>query len=199
MKSTKPSHYEFSLSRKIIFYTILMVIFSFVCMYIATLNIPLYDTVPFLKYNASDVPLILLGLTFGPLYATLNTLMISVFEILNNGSSSIIGVLMYYLSTVSMILPSTLIYMRYKTLKSMIVGLLVSCFTVTLTMSLWNLIFVPIYMDISFESASALLLPGIIPFNLTKTLINSVITIILYPALNFLRKKFGAIISKFSL
>lgn len=199
MKSSARNHSDIPLHKKVIFYFLIMLIVSFLSMYIGSFSIPLFDSVPFLKYNAGDVPLILLGLIFGPLYATLNTLMISVFEILENGSSSIVGVLMYYLSTMAMLLPSSIIYMKYKTVKSMIIGLFISCFTVTLTMTLWNLIFVPIYMSTSFEDAKALILPGIIPFNLIKTGINSTITIILYPVAMFLCKKFHNFLSKFSL
>ncbi|MEG2295119.1 MAG: ECF transporter S component [Oscillospiraceae bacterium] len=199
MKPIPSNPLEFSFYKKIFFYLCVATITTFLCQYIASFKITLYSAVPFLKYNAADVPLILLGFIFGPFFVAMNVLMISIVEILQNGSSSIIGVLMYYLSTIAMVLPSSMIYTKHKTTKSMVLGLAISCFVVTLTMVLWNLIFVPIYINTSFEEAKSLILPGIIPFNLTKTMFNSIITIILYPGVNLIAKKYRKLLVKFKL
>jgi riboflavin transporter FmnP len=53
-----------------------------------------------------------------------------------------------------------------------------------------NLILNPIFYGIPREQVLQMMLPGILPFNLTKAIINSVITVLIYKKLsNFMRSK----------
>jgi len=52
------------------------------------------------------------------------------------------------------------------------------------------LFFNPIFYGIPREQVLQMMLPGILPFNLTKAVINSIITVLVYKKLaNFLRRK----------
>ena len=67
------------------------------------------------------------------------------------------------------------------------VGIGVVC--MTLTMMLWNYLVTPIYMGYPREAVAAMLLPIFLPFNLIKSVLNAVFTMLLYkPLMRVLRR-----------
>ncbi len=56
-------------------------------------------------------------------------------------------------------------------------------------MVLWNLLLSPIYLGTDRATVVAMLVPAIIPFNVLKGIINSVIVLLIYkPVVNGLRR-----------
>ena len=56
-------------------------------------------------------------------------------------------------------------------------------------MVLWNYILTPLYMGAARSDVAAMLVPIIIPFNLIKGVLNSVLTLLIYkPVVTGLRK-----------
>ena len=86
------------------------------------------------------------------------------------------------------------IYKRaYK--KGALIGLGTGVILTTISMLLWNYIITPIYFGISREAVAAMLIPGILPFNLIKYGINAGASLFLYKPVNLgsLRKfSFGS-------
>lgn len=153
------------------------------------LRIPFVPAVGFLKYEAKDAVLALEALILGPVPAALSSLVISLIEMVTISDTGIIGAVMNFLSSMAFVLPVGIMYKYKRSLSSAVLGLSLSVICETTVMLLWNYLISPLYMGISREAITELLLPGFLPFNLVKSLINACITFLLYkPIMTVLRK-----------
>lgn len=153
------------------------------------LRIPFVPVVGFLKYEAKDAVLALEALIIGPLPSALSSLVISLIEMVTISDTGIIGAVMNFLSSMAFVLPVGIIYKYRRSLNGAMIGLTLSVICETAVMLLWNYLISPLYMGISREAITELLLPGFLPFNLVKSLINACITFLLYkPIMTVLRK-----------
>ncbi len=153
------------------------------------LRIPFVPAVGFLKYEAKDAVLALEALILGPVPAALSSLVISLIEMVTISDTGIIGAVMNFLSSMAFVLPVGIMYKYKRSLSGAVLGLSLSVVCETTVMLLWNYLISPLYMGISREAITELLLPGFLPFNLVKSLINACITFLLYkPIMTVLRK-----------
>ena len=153
------------------------------------LRIPFVPAVGFLKYEAKDAVLALEALILGPVPSALSSLVISLIEMVTISDTGIIGAVMNFLSSMAFVLPVGIIYKYKRNIGGAVIGLILSIVSETTVMLLWNYVFSPMYMGISREAIVELLLPGFLPFNLIKSLINASITFLLYkPIMTVLRK-----------
>lgn len=153
------------------------------------IRIPFIPAVEFLKYEAKDVIIAISGFLFGPLSATLVSVVVSLIEMFTISTTGPYGFIMNIFSTLSFVLPASIIYKRKKTIESAVIGLSLGVVIMTLAMLIWNYFITPLYLKVPTEVVVGLMLPGFLPFNLIKALINAVITFILYkPLVKILRK-----------
>lgn len=153
------------------------------------LRIPFVPAVGFLKYEAKDAVLALEALILGPVPSVLSSLVISLIEMVTISDTGIIGAVMNFLSSMAFVLPVGIIYRYKRNIVGAVAGLSLSVISETVVMLLWNYLISPMYMGISREAIAELLLPGFLPFNLIKSLINASITFLLYkPVIGVLRK-----------
>ncbi len=158
--------------------------------YIVTLvlRIPFVPSVSFLKYEAKDVVIALEGFILGPWYSVATSVIVSLIEMATVGTTGIIGALMNVISTLSFVIPATVIYKYNRKVSGAVLGLSIGVVFMTGCMLLWNYFITPLYMGVSREAVAALLLPAFFPFNFIKGLINACLTFILYkPVMNALR------------
>ncbi len=148
---------------------------AFAC--VATFRIPV---VLFLKYEPKDCLLAIGGMLYGPGAALLMAVVVALVELVTISETGLIGLLMNVLSSALFICPAALLYRRRRTLKSVVLGLVLGILSVTAGMLLWNWLVTPLYMGISRQQVEALLLPTILPFNLLKSGLNAVLTMLLY-------------------
>ena len=143
----------------------------------------------FLKYEFKDAVIALEALILGPAYAIITSLVVSLIEMVTISGTGPIGALMNVLSTVTYILPVALLYRRNKSLKTAVTGLVLGALIMTACMLLWNYLITPLYMNVPRQEVAKLLLPAILPFNLLKGTLNSVITFLIYkPVVKALRR-----------
>ena len=96
---------------------------------------------------------------------------------------------MNILSTVAFVCPAAYLYKKRHSMTGGFVGMVIGCLLMTVVMVLWNYLITPIYMGYPREAVVKLLLPAIIPFNLLKSGINTVLTLLIYkPLVTTLRK-----------
>lgn len=158
-------------------------------------HLPLIPSVSFLKYDPMDAILTIEALVLGPIPAILSTLVVTVIRI-PFGSSGLIGALMNFLSSISFVLPSGIIYKYRRNLSGALIGLGCSIISETVIMLLWNYLISPLYMGVSREDIVKLMLPGFLPFNLIKATVNAALTFLLYkPMMTGLRM--AGVIPKF--
>ena len=133
-----------------------------------------------LKYDPKDCILAIGGMLYGPIAAVLMSVVISLVEMVTISDTGAIGMLMNIVSSMLFILPSAILYRRRRTLIHAVTGLIIGVVLATGGMLLWNWLITPLYMEVSREDVVDLLLPYFLPFNLFKTSLNAVLTVLLY-------------------
>lgn len=145
------------------------------------LRFPLFAAAPYLEYDPADIPILICTFVFGPLSGFVLTVIVSTIQGLTvSASSGIIGILMHIFATGSFVLVAGNIYNHGKTRKTAVIGLICGAVTMVIMMCVWNLIFTPLFLGVPISVVKDMLIPIIIPFNLIKAGINSLVTFVTY-------------------
>ncbi len=153
-----------------------------------TIRFPLF--LPFLIYEPGDIPILIITFLYGPLPAIGSTLLLSILMALFTGLGGPFGALMHFIATGVLVGIAGYVYKKYHSRKGAVIGLIAGSISMTTVMSFANVLLNPIFYGIPHEQTISMLLPGIIPFNITKSFLNSGITVFVYKKLaNFLREK----------
>jgi riboflavin transporter FmnP len=153
------------------------------------IRFPLIPAATFLEYEPGDVPALIAAFLFGPGAGVIVTLVVSLIQALTvSAGSGWIGALMHFIATGTMVMVAGYIYKRVHTLKGAVIALIASSITMILIMVPLNLIFTTKFMNVPIDVVKAMIVPVIIPFNLLKASMNSVLTFFVYkPVGRFLR------------
>lgn len=161
------------------------------------INFPIFPQVAFLRYDLGDIPILIVTFMFGPLFGFASTVIVSAYQALFLSADGWFGGLMHIVSTGALIIPAGLIYRRllkkangeFKPLnKSAVVGLAVGCLTMTAAMLAFNRFLDPVFYGMP-SSAVFAFLPWIGLFNLIKSTVNSLLTLLVYKyVLRFVNK-----------
>ena len=142
---------------------------------------PFLPGAQFLEYDPADVPILIGTFAFGPAAGLLLTLVVSVVQgITVSAGSGPWGILMHFVATGSMAAVAGLVYKKHHSFKGAIAALGFGALTMTVVMVPLNLLITPIYTGASVQFVAGMLLPAIIPFNLIKSVVNCVVTFIVY-------------------
>lgn len=148
-----------------------------------------YPPFPPMVYDPADIPIIISGFAFGPLSGIMITLVVSFIQAFLLAGDGIIGFFMHVMATGSFVLVAGLLYKSKKTKKTAIIALIVGSLLMTAVMIIWNLIVTPFFLHVPREAVIAMILPIILPFNLLKAAVNSVVIFLIYkPIAKFLHK-----------
>lgn len=145
-------------------------------------------SVEFLKYEPKDTVITLAGFMLGAPWAVGISISVSLIEAVTISTTGIWGFLMNVLSTLSFCLPAVVIYRRFRKIGAETAGLILGAIISAGMMMLWNWLVTPIYMGIPREAVEAMLVPVFLPFNLIKSGINVILTLILHRALSKVEK-----------
>ncbi len=158
----------------------MLVAISIVSLYVIPL-ISFFPTAPYLQYDMADVPVLVGTMMFGPGSGLLLLLLVSVLQgITISAGSSWVGIVMHFCASGALVLVAGLIYRKWKTVWSLILGLVLGSLTMTALMIPLNLFFTVRYFGVPYEAVRDLLVPVIIPFNLLKSGLNSLITAVVF-------------------
>ncbi|MGB3368590.1 MAG: ECF transporter S component [Acidaminobacteraceae bacterium] len=190
MTTNTKKKYDLSTRLKI---TLLGVI-AFIIMFLE-LPIPIFPV--FLKIDVSDVPALIAGFALGPVAGVLVGLLKNVLHLLKTSTMGV-GELANFLVGAAIVIPSSIIYRKDKSRASAIKGLLVGSIGMALMGAFANyFILIPFYekamgfpvaavvgMGSAINSAivdlPTFILYAIVPFNLLKGIVVSVVTVMLY-------------------
>ena len=150
-------------------------LFSFV-------QIPLIPGVSFLTSDPSLMPAMVCGFAFGPGAGIAVGSIAAVVHGLILGEW--VGSLMNIFATAFFVLPAALLYRRMHTLKGAIAGLVISVITATAGAILVNLTIGVWFYYGSADVIIPLILPALLPFNLVKTILNALLTLVVYKAVS---------------
>ncbi|MEG1583508.1 MAG: ECF transporter S component [Anaerovorax sp.] len=148
-----------------------------------------FPPAPFLVYDPADIPIFIGAFAFGPLAGFAITVIVSFVQAFILGGDGIIGFFMHVVATGAFVLVSGFIYKRNKTRKTAVIALICGTIIMVVTMLLWNVIVTPIFLGVPKEAVMGMLFTVILPFNLLKAGINSIVTFITYKSIaKFLHK-----------
>lgn len=156
----------------------LLVALAYISLYF--IRIPIIPSATFLRFDIKDVFIAIIGILFGPLYAFIGAVGVSMLQMLSVSEYGVIGLIMNIISVSAFTLPVSFIYKKNKKTGGLIIGLVFSCCAMIIAMLLWNYLITPLYMGVTREVVKGMLLPVFLPFNLIKSLINAVVTYILF-------------------
>ena len=148
---------------------------------VALIHFPLVPAAPFLEYDPADIPIFIGTFLFGPAAGLALTAVVCVIQgVTVSAASGPIGIIMHFLATGTFVLLEGNLYRAHRTRKAALLGLAAGTLAMTAVMCVCNLVFTPLFMGSPVGEVVKLLLPAIIPFNLAKAAINSVITYLVY-------------------
>ena len=164
--------------RKLVVMAMLVAI-SIVLVYL--IHLPLIPAVPFLEYDPADIPILIGAFAYGPLAGVGLTVVTSVVQGLTvSAGSGAYGIIMHIIATSTLVIVAGNIYKVKHTRTGAIIALVCGTLAMGIVMMPANHFITPIFMGVPTEVLDALLLPGILPFNLIKAGINSIVTFLVY-------------------
>ncbi|SHI39692.1 ECF transporter S component [Lutispora thermophila] len=153
-------------------------------LYLIEFPLPLFPS--FLKIDLGDLPAIIGAFALGPWVGVAIELIKNIIHLFVRSSTGGIGEVGNFLTGSSYVLAAGYIYMRNKSKKTAVVGLITGTIVMALAMCVFNFfILIPVFTNspVSTENIP-LILTAILPFNLIKGVILSVITLLLYKSLS---------------
>ena len=186
----------------------MIAMFSAISAVLMVFEIQLPFSPSFVKFDFSDLPVMLGGFLIGPFAGGIIAFMkILLHFLLNVTTSFFVGDLSNLLLTLSFVLPASFIYQQKKTKKTTIQGLLVSIICTSLLAIIFNLFLIfPLYLKVLnlkmvdlinmihvvnplVKDVFTMIVFSLLPFNLFKYSIVSMITMLSYKKLSILFKE----------
>lgn len=140
-----------------------------------------FPAAPFLEYDAGDIPILLGGFIFGPVSGIVLAAVASIIQALTVSSGSgWIGMVMHIFAASALVGVSAGIYTKNKTFKRAIAGVICGTLAMTAIMIPLNMIFYPLFAGTPVDAVIKMIIPILLPFNLMKAGINSVVFLLIY-------------------
>lgn len=148
-----------------------------------------FPPAPFLVFDPADMPIYITSFAYGPVAGLIVTFVVSCLQAFALGGDGLYGFLMHFVATGIVAVVIGLMYKHNKTKKQAIKALSVGVVVTVVVMCGMNLLITPLYMGVEVKAVIAMLPTVIVPFNLLKAGINSILTFLLYKRISgFLHK-----------
>jgi len=148
---------------------------------IYTIRFPLVPAAAFLEYDPADIPILIGALAYGPAAGVMLTVVASLIQgVTVSAASGWYGIIMHIIATSTLVIVAGNIYKVKHTRTGGILALVLGTLAMGLVMMPANHFITPMFTGWPVESVDALLLPGILPFNLIKAGLNSAVTFLVY-------------------
>ena len=163
------------------------------------LEIPLFFAPSFYQLDLSEIPVMICAFSMGPVSGVVCELIKVVVKLLIKGTSTaFVGDFANFVVGCSMVLPAAVVYHKVKTKKGAVISLVCGGVVMTVFGSLFNAIYlIPAFANLygipidtiigmgaevngSITSVATLVLFAVVPFNLVKAVVVSVVTMLLY-------------------
>lgn len=177
----------------------IIALFSAVSAILMYFDFPILIAPAFMKMDLSELPVIVGGFVFGPLAAVaIAVIKVLIKFVLKGTSTFFLGELANIIGSISYALPASIIYKSLKTKKRAIIGLIIGTILSSIVCTICNATFIfPIYINVfsmseetiikmcsailpAIDSMTKVYLFSVLPFNLIKYSITSIITYIFY-------------------
>ena len=182
-------------------------VFAAVAAVLMYFEIPLPFAPPFYQIDLSEVPVFICSFSLGPVAGVVCELVKIILKLVLKGTSTaVVGDFANFVVGCSFVLPATIVYHRFKTKKGALAGMAVSTGVMTVFGSLFNAVYLlPTFAELygmpleaiigmgtavnkAINSVSTLVLFAVVPFNLIKGIIVTILTFLLYKRIERLLK-----------
>lgn len=158
---------------------ILLALLGTISLLLFFLNFPLPLLPAYLKIDFSDVPALMASLIFSPLAGVLVVAIKNILYLTVSGAADPIGVLANFVAGILFVIPVSVLYHKFKGVKSIVSGLVTGTIIMAVGMSVLNyFVFLPAYAwFMGWEDMSSTAIKwvtvygGILPFNIIKGII----------------------------
>lgn len=145
------------------------------------IRLPLFPSMPFIKYDPTDVSILIGTFLFGPISGLLLSAIAALIQGFTiNSGGGIIEMLMHFIASASYVIVAGNIYKRKNTRKGVLLGLSFGSIAMIICMIMWNVFFMPVFLGIPTEEIVSLILPIILPSYFFKAVIDIVLTYVCY-------------------
>ncbi|WP_066294129.1 ECF transporter S component [Bacillus sp. FJAT-29937] len=165
------------------------------------LNFPLPPFPQFLMIDFSDIPALIAALIFGPLAGILVELFKNILDYFMTGSATgvPVGHISNFIAGILFVLPTYYVYNKLKTRKGMTFGLVIGTAIMAVMMSILNyFIILPAYTfflnmpAMSAPEMRTMIVTGILPFNIVKGLIITIVFMLIFARMSTWISKQGS-------
>lgn len=140
--------------------------------------------VSFLTLDFKDVFITMAGFVYGPAAAALVAAVETVLELFTVATTGFWGAIMNFAGSAAFAVTASLIYKYRRSFSGAIIGLVSAVFVMTAVMLVMNMIITPIYTGADLKTVIGMIMPLLLPFNLTKAILNAAVTFIVYKPLS---------------
>ena len=168
-------------------------IFSAIAFVVMYVEFPLAALFPaYLQIDLSDVIVLIGGITLGPVATIFIELIKNLLHLLLRGNTGGVGELANFMVGIALILPPVVVYRKFKTLISLIGGIVLGVLAMVIVGGLGNyFIFLPFY-GVGTEDLLPSILAVYMPFNAVKGAIVGLVGVILHQSIKGFYKYFNA-------
>lgn len=136
--------------------------------------------VSFLTFDLKDAFMTIGAMFFGPLAGISMAAVVAILEFISISDTGVYGLIMNFLSSAVFASVAPLIYKHRRKLSGAVMGLILSVLATVGVMMVANLLITPYYMGVSLEMVKGLIPTLLLPFNLTKSVLNASLVLLLY-------------------
>ena len=145
--------------------------------------------VQFLTFEFKDAIMTIGAMICGPVYALVMSLVTALLELFTVSDTGIYGFIMNFIASAAFTFPAALIYKYKRNIYGAMIGTLTAVFTMTAVMLIANLIVTPYYYHMDAAGVAKMIPTLLLPFNLTKALLNAGVVLLLYKPISQALKK----------
>mgnify|MGYP002409772654 CR=1 FL=1 len=178
-------------NKKVLKMTIAAILAAMSIVLILYVRIPLFPAAPWLIYDMADVPILIGTLFFGTGVGMSILGIVCLIQAFALGGDGIVGFIMHFCASGILVLVAGYIYGKRGNLKSLFWGLLLGSLGMTALMVPLNLIFTVHFYGVPQDVVVASIWPVVIPFNLLKAGLNSIIAGVVFKALSPVYSKYS--------
>lgn len=146
-------------------------------------------SVSFLTFDFKDAFISIASLLYGPMYGLVSSFVVAFLELITVSDTAFYGFIMNFLSSAVFSVAIGFFYKYKRTFSGAILASVTAVLSMTAVMMLANIFITPYYMGVAVKDVIALLPTLLLPFNLSKAILNAAVLLIIYkPVTKALRK-----------
>ncbi len=158
---------------------------SFLAMFFFRFN------VSFLTFDFKDAIMSVSALIYGPIAGVIVAVLVALIEFFSISDTGVYGLIMNILSSAAFVFACGLVYKYKRNFAGAIIAAVCSIISVTAIMLLANLFITPYYLGVEITDIINLLPSLLLPFNLSKAIMNAAVMLLIYKPLTTALKTTG--------